>query len=92
MAKPKGSPKTGGRKKGTPNRSTEKCREAIAMLIEDNADKLAGWLDDIAEDDPKEAFKCFMSCVEYFVPKLSRAEVTGEDGAELIQINIGTDS
>jgi hypothetical protein len=30
MARPKGSPKTGGRKKGTPNRATQASAKAIA--------------------------------------------------------------
>lgn len=91
MAKPKGSKKEGGRIKGTPNKSTIRAREAIAMFVDNNAHRLEGWLDRIAEEDPKEAFKCFQSVIEYHVPKLSRAEVTGEDGAELVKINIGVD-
>lgn len=72
--KSKGSPKTGGRIKGTPNKSTAMAKEAIANFVEGNVDRLVGWLDQIAEDDPKEAFRCFMSVVEYHIPKLQRTE------------------
>ncbi|MFA5649537.1 MAG: hypothetical protein WC914_00125 [Proteiniphilum sp.] len=52
MARPKGTPKTGGRKKGTPNKSTAEMRDLVQRLLEkglehlennkDNAD--ADWL------------------------------------------------
>lgn len=63
-----------GRPKGKPNKATTQAREAISMFVEGNVDRLTGWLDDIAIDNPKDAFNCFMSVVEYHIPKLSRAE------------------
>lgn len=72
-----------GRPKGTPNKATINAREAIASFVEGNVDRLNGWLDAIAEKDPKDAFNCFMGVVEYHIPKLARAEVTGPDGASL---------
>ncbi|MGB9153119.1 MAG: DUF5681 domain-containing protein [Alphaproteobacteria bacterium] len=78
-----------GRPKGTPNRSTKLAREAIAQFVDGNADRLAGWLDKIAEDSPLAAFNCFMSVCEFHVPKLARQEITGKDG-ERMQINVIT--
>jgi len=71
-----------GRPKGTPNKSTINAREAIASFVEGNVERLNGWLDRIAEDDPDAAFKAFMSVVEYNIPKLARAEIQplGADG------------
>ena len=75
MAKPKGSAKSGGRTKGVVNKTTANAREAIAAFVEGNVDRLNGWLDAIAEENPKAAFECFMDVVEYHVPKLNRTEM-----------------
>jgi hypothetical protein len=68
------------RPKGSPNKSTALAREAIARFVDNNSDRLQGWLDQIAEDKgPEAAFRCFTDLVEYHVPKLARTEVTGQD-------------
>jgi hypothetical protein len=70
-----------GRPKGLPNKTTVAAREAIARFVDGNADRLQGWLDEIAEDQgPAAAFKCFADLLEYHVPKLARTELTGADG------------
>lgn len=72
---PRGGKQEGaGRPKGVPNKSTTQAREAIAMFVEGNVDRLTGWLDQIAETSPKDAFDRFMSVVEYHIPKLARTE------------------
>ena len=63
-----------GRPKGVGNKSTIKAREAISLFVDDNAHRLTGWLDQIAEDNPKQAFDCFQSIIEYHIPKLQRSE------------------
>lgn len=76
--------KHGGRTKGTPNKATANAREAIARLVDGNADRLQEWLDQIAErDGPAAAWKCMMDVIEYHVPKLSRTEHTGADGGPI---------
>lgn len=47
--KVKGSPKTGGRVKGTPNKSTAEARQAIAEFVDGNAHRLTEWLDRVAD-------------------------------------------
>jgi len=85
MAKAKGSPKTGGRVKGVPNKSTALAREAIANFVDNNAERLQGWLDEIAEKEgPLVAFRCVADVLEYHVPKLARTELTGEGGGPLV--------
>lgn len=74
MARPKGQPKLGGRKKGVQNKSTVKAREAIAMFVDNNSHRLEEWLDEVAVDNPAEAFRLFQSVIEYHVPKLARTE------------------
>lgn len=79
--------KSGGRSVGTPNKTTQQAREAIAMFVDDNAHRLTEWLDTVAYGDPEhdikpnpaKAFELFQSVVEYHVPKLARTEVTGAD-------------
>ena len=83
MARPKGQPKIGGRKPGTPNKSTANAREAIARLVDGNAERMQGWLDEIAaEQGAEKAFHCLMDVMEYHVPKLARTEHTGKDGED----------
>lgn len=43
MPKPKGVPKTGGRKKGTPNKATEGIKDLLAGLFDD-AETKKRWL------------------------------------------------
>lgn len=94
--RPKGHPKTGGRKPGVTNKATREAREAIAAFVDGNADRLQGWLDKIADGrqdedgnfivkpDPAKAFELFQSVIEYHVPKLARTELTGKGGAPII--------
>lgn len=74
MAFQKGHEKKGGRQRGVANKATLNAKQAIADFVDGNSDRLVGWLDRIAEDNPKEAFQCFMSVVEYHIPKLARTE------------------
>lgn len=64
-----------GRPKGIPNKATQNAREAIAVFVEGNVDRLNGWLDQIAQESPKDAFDAFMKVVEYNIPKLNRTDV-----------------
>lgn len=68
-----------GRKPGVPNKATTQAREAIAMFVEGNVDRLNGWLDAIAADSPQAAFDRFMSVVEYHIPKLQRTDTQALD-------------
>ena len=67
-----------GRKAGAVNEKTKKARESIALFVDENSERLSEWLDEIAKESPKQAFNCFMSVVEYHVPKLSREEHVGD--------------
>ncbi len=67
--------KTGGRQKGTPNRVTADIRAALRDLAERNADRVQEWLDRVAEDDPAEAIRLYLSLCRYVVPVLSAAAI-----------------
>jgi hypothetical protein len=71
-------PGSGGSRKGKPNKATSRAREAVALFVEGNIDRLQSWLDQIADQDPKAAFQCFMDVVEYHIPKLSRQDLSAE--------------
>jgi len=72
MSKNGGARKGAGRPKGSANRSTEQARSAIARFVDNNTERLAEWLDQIAEDSPKDAFDCVIKVMEYHLPKLQR--------------------
>lgn len=75
-----------GRPKGLPNKATQNAREAIAQFVDGNAHRLVGWLDRIADDNPKAAFDCFQSVIEYHIPKLARTEHAGKMELEVKDI------
>lgn len=72
--------KTGGRQKGVPNKATKTAREAIAAMMELAAPKMAGWLEQVAAEDPAKAFDLALKAAEYHIPKLARTEHVGENG------------
>lgn len=76
-----------GRPEGSTNKATQSAREAIAGFVEGNVERLNGWLDAIAQESPKDAYNCFMSVVEYHIPKLARQELTTPPG-QPIQITL----
>ena len=82
------SQKGRGRPKGVPNRATTEFRDTVRALLEDNRDNVAIWLSQVAEGDvtqdrkpdPYRALDMLAKLAEYAAPKLSRTEVTGQDG------------
>lgn len=84
--RPKGTPKTGGRVAGTPNKATVEFRETITKLLSDNASNVAVWLAQVADGhgdvkpDPAKALDMLAKLAEYAAPKLNRTEHTGANG------------
>lgn len=78
--------KTGGRQAGTPNKTTREFRETVRNLLEGNADNIGVWLAQVANGHgevrpaPDKALDLLAKLAEFAAPKLSRTEVTGEDG------------
>ena len=67
--------KTGGRRKGTPNKATAVSREALAVFVDGNVDRLQTWLDEIhATEGASAAFKAYVSLLEFHLPKMQRTE------------------
>ena len=80
-----------GRVKGVPNKATQDARRAIAVFVDDNAGRLQGWLNNIADGvkdestgdwviqpNPEKAFMLFQGVIEYHVPKLARTVLAGD--------------
>jgi len=70
--------KTGGRKKGVPNKTTKEIRESFQCFVEDNVDNFQEWLDRVAETNPAKAIELVNNMSEYILPKLSRSEIKAE--------------
>jgi hypothetical protein len=69
--------KTGGRTKGTPNKTTQSAKEAIAIAAEQlgGAERLVAW----AQEEPQNE-RVFWGTI---YPKLLPLQVTGEGGGAL---------
>jgi hypothetical protein len=76
MAKPKGSPKTGGRQAGTPNKLTSAFKTAVLLCYDriGGDDAFAAW----AADNPTEYYKIAARLIPHEVVG------PGKDGAHLV--------
>jgi len=70
--KKKGSPKTGGRKKGTPNKVSAVNKELLTEISLGMIDKLPLM---ISQLDPKEYVSAFIRINEFLIPKPQRLDV-----------------
>jgi len=76
-----------GRPKGSPNKSTARAREAIALFCEQNIPNMQKWLENIAKTDGDlAAFKCTLEMMEYYVPKLARTEHVGDESQPVVNV------
>ncbi len=68
MPKPKGTPKTGGRQKGTPNKATSLCRDTVNRLLCHYQDtgKMSADFDQL---EPKERLSIAEKLMAYVMPK-----------------------
>ncbi len=70
--------KWGGRRKGTPNKSTAEIREAFQLLVADKLPKLSKWIDEVAKENPEKALIIIAKYSEFVLPKLQRTEISGD--------------
>lgn len=85
MFKPGESGNPNGRPKGSKNKQTAAIRDAYQRLTESNLENMTQWINQVAADNPKEAFELMIKLSEYVIPKLARTEVTGNDGEDLFK-------
>jgi hypothetical protein len=76
----KGTPNKGGRPKGSLNKATLDVRNALRLIAERHVGNLNGWVQRISKKDPARAADLVLRMFEYFIPKVSRLEVSGRDG------------
>lgn len=67
--RPKGTPKTGGRVAGTPNKVSTKVRNILANIADDYYDS-ERFQKDLASLEPKERIQAMERFTSYIVPKL----------------------
>ena len=66
MSRLKGSPKTGGRKRGTPNRVTTDLKTWVASILDGGRDRFVESLEQL---EPAEYVKVFTGLLNYVLPK-----------------------
>ena len=73
MGKQKGTKKTGGRGKGTPNKITSDLRTWVSELINDNRKQLKK---DLKSLEPKERWAVIEKLMCYAIPKMQSVEAS----------------
>lgn len=68
MAKAKGTPKTGGRTKGTINKKTAAIRASLELVMNALEDNI---LDDLEKVNPSRRLQLYTDLMNYIKPKLS---------------------
>ena len=66
MSRKKGTPKTGGRQVGTPNRITGTLKEFVENLVDDNREQI---IDDLKSLRPRERLAVLERMMQYVLPK-----------------------
>ena len=66
--------KFGGRKKGTPNKTTKEIKEAFELIVDNNLSNIDEWIKKIADDNPEKAINTILKFAEYVLPKLNKTE------------------
>jgi hypothetical protein len=74
--------KTGGRTKGTPNKTTSEIREMFTSLLVYNFDKIQQDLDEL---EPKERIKTLMELSKFVIPTLKSSDVNANVGFQIEQ-------
>lgn len=75
VGKPKGLPKSGGRKKGAPNAENKVKKELISQIVEGQLPYVTNVLNKMRRDDPKSWMNSVQGLMEFVMPKLARTDV-----------------
>jgi len=66
--------KFGGRKKGTPNKTTKEIKDAFQLIIDKNICNIDKWLNEVAHKNPEKAIGLILSISEFILPKINKVE------------------
>jgi hypothetical protein len=83
--KRKGTPKTGGRVKGEPNKVTAKAKEIIMNAIDNQSVAFDQTMTILQRDEPKEWAKIMVKLMDFVLPK--KLDITSKDGALNIPVS-----
>ena len=83
MAAKKGHIKSGGRKAGTPNKSTQDMRAWIDVLLNDSRDLM---ISDLGKLEPKDRLMILEKLMQYTIPKQQSISVEAQIQAEFAAI------
>ena len=73
-----------GRPKGVPNRATKDIKQHYADLIAGNLDRIQGWLDRVAEENPQAAIDLLIKLSPFVIPKNVSQEITFESPINIV--------
>lgn len=76
----KGREKTGGRQKGTPNRTTQEMRNLIQSVMDKNLENLE---EDLVLMNPTNRWMVLQKLAAYFMPTLSKNDNTNTNSGEM---------
>ena len=87
--------KSGGRKKGTPNKTTSQIKDMITALVGNQMEKWPVVIDKMMKDDPAEAMKITGRLIDYVLPKQTKIDLEGQLKHKVekivVEIKSGTD-
>jgi len=89
MARPKGSPKYGGRQQGSKNRTTIEMRDLLQEIMSNQLDSVKDALDEIRKEDPARYIDALSKLVGYVLPK--KADITSDGKGITINWNESRD-
>jgi len=83
QGRPKGLPKTGGRKNGTPNKRTKTMDDLQAMCEESGVEPFQVFLDLCKHRDPQIQIAAAREAAKYVYTQRKAAEISGPEGAAI---------
>lgn len=83
MPREKGTPKTGGRKAGTPNVVTKQAKELLSGFIGDEAEHFKSAMQEIYANDKPLFAALYIKMLPYVMPKLNSVDVTSNNATKL---------